>query len=217
MFGSETDFHDLVNRYSGSGNSSVYVVLHSTNGVAGADQDAESCEDAFEVAKDLWVCRIPSVLRDAVYEACESPGSPPLKPHRQYGQLYTLALFNGPWASGQVRGDRDAEMNTLVSLAQLVHQMTLGFANSARLDFGPDGKFIEAIPHACRGVTEQAFMVADQRNWLSRAEIEQVRELYGIGFTHLPEKLKRANWHLQHAFFQYFFEGSQSLDGSLGG
>ena len=206
MFGTEKDFESLVKAYSGAGNSSVYVVLHSTNGVAGSDRDAPVCEEAFEVAKDLWICRISNALRDAVYDACESPGSPPIRPHRQYGQLYTLALFNGPWAPGQVRGDRDAELNTLLSLSQLVHQTTLGFANSARLDFDPEGDLIEAIPHACRGVTEQAFMVADERNWLARDEAVKVRDLYAIGFGGLPDKVKRANWHLQHAFFQYFFE-----------
>ena len=142
MFGTEEDFENLVQSHSGTGNSSVYLVLHSTNGVAGADHDAEVCDGVLRVSGDLWICRLSNKLRDAVCDACESPGTPPLRPFRQYGQLYTLALFNGPRAPGQVRGDRDSEMNTLVSLAQLVHQTTLCFANSARLDFGPTGEFI---------------------------------------------------------------------------
>ena len=97
-------------------------------------------------------------------------------------------------------------MNTLVNCAQLVHQTTLGFANSARLDFDSDGKFLMAIPHLCRGITEQAFIVSDSRNWLSETECEEVRELFRRGFASLPDRVARANWHLQHAFFQHFFE-----------
>src|ERR1035441_9489326 len=80
----------------------VHVLLHSTNGNDADDREAVQCLEPFRLADRMWICRMPDYLRDIVYKACESPGEPYEAAHRQYGQLYTIALFMGPPEIGTV-------------------------------------------------------------------------------------------------------------------
>jgi hypothetical protein len=166
------------------------------------------CREPFQLTHRLWICRLPDELRDMVYQACESPGVPYHKPSRQYGQLYTIAFFSGPWMPGQLSGwDAQGEITRFVSFSQLVHPTSIGFGNSARLTFSTDGDFVSADPGPCRGITEQAFTIPPHRNWLSKSECEQVRNLLAnSNFSDLPARVARANWNVQHAAYQYFFE-----------
>jgi hypothetical protein len=140
----------------------------------------------------MWICRLPDNLRDIIYQACESPGVPYEKAFRQYGQLYTIALFAGPWTPGQ--------------LSAWDAQGEIGFGNSARLTFAPNGDFISADPGPCRGITEQAFTIPHHRNWISLPECEQIKHLLAnSNLKDLPDKAARAHWNIQHAAYQYFF------------
>jgi hypothetical protein len=156
----------------------------------------------------MWICRLPDNLRDIIYQACESPGVPYEKAFRQYGQLYTIALFAGPWTPGQLSAwDAQGEITRFVALSQLVHPTSIGFGNSARLTFGPNGDFISADPGPCRGITEQAFTIPHHRNWISLPECEQIKHLLAnSNLKDLPDKAARAHWNIQHAAYQYFFE-----------
>jgi hypothetical protein len=151
---------------------------------------------------------MPDDLRDAVYKACESPGEPYQAAHRQYGQLYTVALFMGPPRPGVIaHWDGYGHLTKFVTFSQLVHPTSIGFGNTAVLTFGPDGKFRQATPGPCRGITEQAFTVLNMRNWLSKSECETVRSLLeNADINKLPARVLRANWNIQHAAYQYFFE-----------
>jgi hypothetical protein len=156
----------------------------------------------------MWICRLPNDLRDIVYQACESPGVPYQKAFRQYGQLYTIALFTGPWLSGQLsEWDAHGEITQFVAFSKLVHSTSIGFGNSARLTYDPNGEFISADPGPCRGITEQAFTIPHNRNWLSKSECERVKDLLANSNPKaLPDKVARAHWNVQHAAYQYFFE-----------
>lgn len=209
LFGDDTFFAKQVQRNSsGSSNSSVHVLMHSTNADSAEDKDATRCLEPFQLTERMWICRLPKYLRDIVYQACESPGVPYQKMYRQYGQLYTIALFTGPWTSGQLSGwDAPGEITQFVTFSQLVHPTSIGFGNSSRFTFGPNGDFISAEPGPCRGITEQAFTIPHHRNWISKSECEKVKNL----LTHskpsdLPDKVARAHWNVQHAAYQYFFE-----------
>jgi hypothetical protein len=133
---------------------------------------------------------------------------PVQKVFRQYGQLYSIALFTGPWTSGQLsQWDAPGDITRFVTLSQLVHPTSIGFGNSARLTFGPDGDFISADPGPCRGITEQAFTIPHHRNWISQPECEQIKHLLAnSNLKDLPDKAARAHWNVQHAAYQYFFE-----------
>jgi hypothetical protein len=209
LFGDETFFVEQVKRHSeGAANSFVHVLLHSTSGDDDPNDQSSQCHDSFRVTDALWICRLPEQLRDIVYAACESPGVPHEKPFRQYGQLYTIALFAGPWLPGQLSSwDASGEITKFVTFSQLVHPTSIGFGNSARLTFGPHGKFVRADPGPCRGITEYAFTVPHHRNWLSRADCEQIRLLFeNAKLEELSDRVARANWNLQHSAYQYFFE-----------
>ena len=189
-------------------NSFVHVLLHSTNGDDDPSDQPLRCLEPFRLADAVWICRLPDKLRDSVYRACESPGVPYQKPFRQYGQLYTIALFAGPWLPGQVSSwDASGEITRFVTFSQLVHPTSIGFCNSARLTFGPNGEFIRADPGPCRGITEYAFTIPHHRNWLSRTDCEQIRLLFEQArLDKLPDRVARANWNLQYSAYQYFLE-----------
>jgi len=156
----------------------------------------------------MWICRLSDKLRDVVYEACESPGVPSQKVTRQYGQLYTVALFTGPWSPGQLSAwDAPEQITRFVTFSQLVHPTSLGFGSSARLTFGPNGEFISSDPGPCRGMTEHAFTIPHHRNWLSKPECDRIKWLVNnADLGKLPDKVARARWNVQHAAYQYFFE-----------
>jgi len=209
LFGHDTFFGEQVQRYSAGGsNSFVHVLLHSTNGDTAPDDNAVQCVEPFELTERMWICRLPDDLRDFVYQACESPGVPYQNAFRQYGQLYTIALFTGPSAPGQLSGwDAYGHITQFVAFSQLVHPTSIGFGNSVRFTFGPNGGFIRADPGPCRGITEQAFTIPHHRNWISRKECEQVKDLLANANPKgLPDKVARAHWNVQHAAYQYFFE-----------
>lgn len=209
MFGKPDFFEEKLRKFSVLGsNSSVHVLLHSTNGDGTADLDAAPPSEPFHLAEQMWICRLPDRLQEVVYRACESPGEPYQEAHRQYGQLYTITAFMGPPAPGTITSwDGYGHITRFVTFAQLVHPTCMGFGNTAVLTFGSNGEFERAVPGPCRGITEQAFIATGTRNWLSQSECETVKDL----LTHsdvnkLPKRVSRAHWNVQHAAYQYFFE-----------
>ncbi len=214
LFGSETFFVDEVKRRSKTGgNSFVHVLLHSTNGDDDPNNQPSRCLGPFKVTDAMWICRLPEGLRDIVYSACESPGVPYQNPFRQFGQLYAIAVFTGPWLAGQLSGwDSSGEITKFVTFSQLVHPTSIGFGNSARLTFGSNGEFVRADPGPCRGITEYAFTIPPHRNWLSTTDCDQIRLLFEKArLDKLPDRVARANWNLQHSAYQYFFEARALL------
>ncbi len=169
-FGKPEFFEEMVRRFSvPDGNSKVHVLLHSTNGNDSQDEGAVTPEMPFELADRIWLCRMPDELRDTVYRLCEPSGRTNVveKVHRQYGQLYTAALFMGPNLPGTLGGwDGYGHLSKFVTFSQLLHPTSIGFGNTAVFTFGPDGKLLRAEPGPCRGMTEQAFAVPNTRNWL---------------------------------------------------
>jgi hypothetical protein len=208
-FGSPHFFTEQVKRFSAPrSNSQVHVLLHSTNGNDCADPGAVECREPFALAERMWLCRLPDDLRDVVYKACEPPGEPYEFAHRQYGQLYSVALFMGPMLPGLITSwDGYGYFSKFVTYSQLVHPTSIGFGNTAVLTFSPEGEFFRATPGPCRGFTEQAFVVPDMRNWLSQSECETIKHLFNTAdLEKLSDRVSRANWSVQLAAYQYFFE-----------
>lgn len=208
-FGSHEFFTELVRRLSApGGHSSVHVLLHSTNGQDGQEPGEVPCPDPFEIGENIWICRIPNELRDVVYRVCEPRDEPPQNVTRQYGQLYTIALFMGPWRSGSiVSWDGYGLVSRVLTLSQLVHPTSIGFAHTAVLNFDSNGDFSHASPGPCRGISEHTFTFPDTRNWISLPECEQIKTLFnGSDLNKLPDRVGRALWNLQYAGYQYFFE-----------
>ena len=209
IFGKPESFEELLRSFSVPGRRSyVHVLLHSTNANDANDPGGAQCLEPFRLADRIWICRMPDHLRDIVYKACGSPGEPYEPVFRQYGQLYTIALFMGPPERGTVTSwDGYGHLSKVVTFSQLVHPTSIGFGNTAVLIFGPDGEFERARPGPCRGFTEYAFPIPGTRNWLSQSECETVEDLlHNSNIDKLPDRVARANWSFQHAAFQYFFE-----------
>ncbi|MCU1305002.1 MAG: hypothetical protein JWQ87_5286 [Candidatus Sulfotelmatobacter sp.] len=208
-FGQPMFFEEQVRRFSAPGsNSHVHVLLHSTNGNDSDRSPAAKCLEPFELAERMWICRLPDYLRDIVYRACESPGEPYQESHRQFGQLYTVALFMGPLVPGLITSwDGYRHITRFLTFSQLVHPTSIGFGNTSVLTFDSDGQFKQATPGPCRGITEQAFTIPNTRNWLSLNECETVKNLMAnADIDKLPARVSRAHWNVQHAAYQYFFE-----------
>jgi hypothetical protein len=209
MFGNPDFFKQQLQRFAQNGKrSQVHVLLHSTNGDNFREPGAVEFKEPFEFGDRLWLCRMPEELRDAVYKACEPPGEPIQRTHRQYGQMYTAALFMGPMLPGLITSwDGYGHITKFVTLSQLIHPTMIGFANTAVLTFNADGEFEQATPGPCRGITEHAFTVPDIRNWLSQSECEFIKHLlHNSDIGKLPDRVARAHWSVQHAAYQYFFE-----------
>ena len=189
-------------------NSYVHVLLHSANGYDERESGAEQCTEPFSIGDRLWLCRLSNELRDVVYKACAPQGEPYEKVYRQFGQLYTIALFVGPAQPGTVTGwDAFGEITKFVAYSQLTHPTSIGFGDTAVLEFNSVGDFVRAIPGPCRGITEIAFVVPPMRNWLSKSECETVKNLFfNSDFQTLPDRIARAHWNLQHSAYQFFFE-----------
>ena len=134
LFGNDAFFKAQLQHLSGGqDNSSVRVLLHSTNADDAQDSTAVQHLEPLQLTDRMWFCRIPDDLRDFVYQACESPGVPNQNPFRQYGQLYTVALFLGPLLPGLVTSwDAQGEITPFVTFSQLVHPTSSGFGNPKR-------------------------------------------------------------------------------------
>src|ERR1039458_4859710 len=154
-FGSPEFFNEQLRRFSAPGSSSqVHVLLHSTNGNDAADPGALECVEPFALGDRLWLCRLPERLRDAVYKACEPQGEPYEPAHRQYGQLYSVALFMGAMLPGLITSwDGYGHITKFVNYSQLVHPTSIGFANTAVLTFDTEGNFRQASACPCSGRT----------------------------------------------------------------
>jgi hypothetical protein len=208
-FGSQEFFTELVRRFSATdSDSSAHVLLHSTNGQDAREPGAVPPPEPFEIGHNLWICRLPDQLRDIVYGICEPRDEPAEKFYRQYGQLYTIALFMGPSQTGVISSwDGYGLLSKFVTLSQLVHPTSIGFGNTAILHFDSKSDFKRASPGPCRGVSEHAFTLPETRNWLSVRECEQIKSLfYSSDFNKLSDRVGRALWNFQYAAYQYFFE-----------
>lgn len=213
-FGNPEFFQEMVLRFSVPNNSSkVHILLHSTNGNDSEDDGAVVPEEPFELADRIWLCRIPDGLRDTVYRLCEPSVEPDERVFRQYGQLYTAALFMGPSLPGTVGGwDGYGFLSKFVTLSQLIHPTSIGFGNTAVFTYGPGGELLRAESGPCRGITEHAFVLPNTRNWLSKAECQVLKDLFhNTDVDSLPDRVARAHWSLQHAAYQYFFEVKMML------
>jgi hypothetical protein len=209
MFGESHFFEEQLRRFAVPASANyVHVLLHSTNGNDRQEEGAEQCPGPFEIGERLWVCRMPNELRDAVYKACEPPGEPYEAAHRQYGQLYTVALFMGQMLPGTLSSwDAYGYITKFVTFSQLLHPTSIGFGNTAILRFDSDGNFKQASPGPCRGMTEHAAVIPPMRNWLSKTECETAKALFHkTNLDGLPARVARANWSVQHAAYQFFFE-----------
>jgi hypothetical protein len=209
-FGSPDFFDEQVQRMTRAGSrSQVHVLLHSTNGNDAQEPGATECVEPFAIGGDmLWLCRLPDRLRDVVYKACEPQGEPYEPGHRQFGQLYTVALFMGPMYPGDISSwDGYGIITKFVSYSQLVHPTSIGFANSAVLYFDDTGTFTQASAGPCRGISDQAYVVPESRNWLSQEECDFIKMLWNTAdLDTLPDRVARAHWSVQHAAYQYFVE-----------
>ena len=208
-FGNPDFFDEMVLRRSLPGHrSQVHVLLHSMNGQDAIEVGAFPCLESFAIGDILWLCRLPDKLRDTVYKACEPRGEPPEEAYGNLGQLYTVALFMGPILEGTIASwDGYGHITKFVNYSQLVHPTSIGFGNTAILYFDDKGNFTQASAGPCRGIAEHAFVVPDARNWLSLAECETIKALFdNADLEHLPDRVARAHWSVQHAAYQYFFE-----------
>lgn len=122
MFGESQFFEEQLRRFAVPGSANyAHVLLHSTNCHDAPEEGVEICPEPFEVGERLWLCRIPTELRDAVYKACEPPGEPYEVAHRQYGQLYSVALFMGRMLPGTLSSwDAYGYITKFVTFSQLL-------------------------------------------------------------------------------------------------
>jgi hypothetical protein len=188
----------------------LFDVVLQTTGVFPADHNswetAPPPEDDFPLGADFWIGELPCNVRsDVVFAACEPAGFN-FHPARQYGLRYGFCRkINSP-GRNVYEWDTERVMGRTLFLSRLIHPTTAERHYSAKLIFR-DGELTTIVPGEVQGYGSYVYIVAKQwRDWLSVAEVQQLRDDMGRYIHSAPERLKRARMHIDHAFHAFYLD-----------
>ena len=187
-----------------------FDVLLQTTGVFPPDSDEWETvpppENDYSLAADFWVGMLPrKVCSDAVFDACEPPGFN-FHPSRLYGCRYAFCRRIDSPGRNVYEWDADGLMSRTLFLSRLIHPTTAERHYSARLIFR-DGQLATIVPGEVQGYGTYVYIVAKQwRDWLSVAEVQQLRDEMGRYIVAAPERVIRARGHIDHTFHAFYID-----------
>jgi hypothetical protein len=185
------------------------VVLQSTDPFTPRLEDWERLpppENDFFFNADFWIGRLPHGIKcAAVMDACEPTGFQ-FHPIRQFGCRYAFCRRVRPYGSDFYSWDSDNFLGRLLFISRLIHPTTIARHFSARLVF-EDDELRMIVPGHVQGVGTHVWIVATEwRDWLSGAEVEQLRESIARYILDAPERVRRARAHIDHAFHAFYVD-----------
>ena len=185
------------------------VVLQTTGVFLAGDHDWYSApppEEDFVLAADFWIGRLPDDVRsDVVFDACEPAGFN-FHPARQYGLRYAFCRKISSPGRNVYEWDADGVMGRTLFLSRLIHPTTAERHYSAKLVFR-DGKLATIVPGEVQGYGTYVYIAAKEwRDWLSVAEVQQLKDEMGRYIHAAPERVKRARAHIDHAFHAFYLD-----------
>lgn len=170
-------------------------------------QEHKPPEKDFFLLDNMWVGRLPKeISSDLIFDACDSPGWN-FHPARQYGMRYAFCRRVQPTQETYYQWDQDHTIGSAILLSRFLHPTTIGSSLAAKLYFR-DGKLQSIVPGPTQSKCSHAWIVAETnwRDWLSLAELEQLRDLLPRYITHAPSRVRLARKHIDNAFYAYFLD-----------
>jgi hypothetical protein len=184
------------------------VALHTNASIFGQQHQLEefpSVEQRIDLSEQIWIGRLDSGLAKSIMDTCEPKtlGIDPII--RQFSQLYTF-VRELPQTSDPYHWDHDNQLSGTVALSRLVHPTSTGFAYAARIGYDTDG-VKQIFPAQIIGISREGFLSSHRtRDWLTRAEAVQLREIVpALGET-LPRRVHSALWYHEYAVRTYYLD-----------
>lgn len=167
-------------------------------------------EPDFFLEPDFWIGKLPhNVDSDRVFDACQPAGFR-FRPLRTYACRYAFCRRVTPVPERYFNWDEDSRLSRTLFLSRLIHPTTISSHHSARLIF-ENGELTTIVPGRVQGYATHAWVVAKEwRDWLSRAEAEQLRRDLANYNLQPPERVRRARSHIDHAFHSFYFDQKTS-------
>ena len=170
-------------------------------------QDHRPPEDNFYLTDDFWIGRLPKgISSNLVFDACDSPGLN-FHPARQYGMRYAFCRKVEPTRETYYQWDQDHAIGSAIMLSRFIHPTTIGSSLAAKLYFKND--VLESIvPGPTQSKCSHAWVVAETtwRDWLSMAELLQLRALLPRYTVNAPTKVRLARKHADNTLYAYFLD-----------
>lgn len=186
------------------------VMLHTTGAFNASFEDFQQHrppEEDFSLAQEMWVGHLPmDVDCDTVFEACSAAGLN-FRPIRQFGCHYSLCRRVRPGQSDYYDWDSQQILSVVVFLSRLIRPTTVGTQYAARLYF-EDGDLKTIVPGPTNGIAAHAWVVAEDgwRDWLSVAELTQLRDLLPLYRRSVPDRVRHARKHIDQAFHSFYLD-----------
>ena len=156
----------------------------------------------FELTHDLTIIPVGVELRDAVFEACDPPGTGRGLSIDVRGQpLYAFARAKPP-REDPYTWDKDNRLQMCVALSRLVRPTSVALHYAVRIIGTLGAERFEVRPGPVRGFGADAWTSVPERDWLAPQDMVRLRELMAA-FDAEPfeprSRIGRAFWYSEYA------------------
>jgi hypothetical protein len=180
------------------------VLIHTHAFFTRDVKDSPPIQTRIELSAQIWIGPLDDQIAKSVIDACDKRYFGPIPHARSSWQLYSyvreLSLPNSDW-----NWDHDHVLGATVALSRLVHPTSAGLLCAARISLDEAGRMNEIYPAVRSGISLEVFLSPKRdRNWLSIADAEVLRELVPRYTLPLPARVHNALWHHEYAARTYY-------------
>ena len=186
-----------------------YVVLHIGTGPSAAEQEAGApplvtAKGRFPLSDDTWIESLDEDTAKHIQTACEPPhfniGTQPYDRH-----LYAFVRRAPMIEKGIYEGLEN--LFAVIAMSRLIRPTSTGDRYCVKVfHFGLKDSAIHAIQY--RGISADAFLGINQRDWLSLDDGESLRKLMpwlSVGKP-MHSRIRRAYWSHEYAVRSYYLD-----------
>jgi len=157
-----------------------------------------------DLSDQIWIGPLSDQIAQSVIEECDKRWFGPIPHARLSRQLYSyvreLSLPNENWL-----WDHDHILEAAVAHSRLIHPTSAGLLCAARIALSMSGDIERIYPAVRSGISLEVFLSPTrQRNWLTDADAEVLRELVPRYPLPLPPRVHNALWHHEYAARTYY-------------
>jgi hypothetical protein len=187
------------------------VLIHTHAVIAKDVEDSPPIRTRIELSDQIWIGPLDDQIAESVIDACDKRYFGPIPHARASWQLYSyvrdLSLPSSDW-----NWDHDHVLDTTVALSRLVHPTSAGLLCAARISLDEAGRINEIYPAVRSGISLEVFLSPNRdRNWLTIADAEVLRELVPLLPMPLPQRVHNAFWHHDYAARTYYLDHRWTL------
>ncbi len=158
----------------------------------------------FALSNDVWIQRLDEELAKRIQRACEPPH---YKIDRVDLDRHLYAFVRRAPAAEERNYQGMEELFAVIALSRLVQPTTTGDRYCAKvLHFGVRDSAIEAIQY--RGISPDAFIGGNERDWLSVGDAENLRRLmpWSSPDQKMHNRVHRAYWNHEYAMRSFYLD-----------